>query len=1274
MLALSAAANVHAGSHVWSGAGANANFSTAANWASGGVPAAREANVILVFPLLAANRSPIQNIASLGIDQIVVHGDGYTFGASAGNDYFLRGTAAVDLENNTSSATVFTAPVVLNGGEVVVHGTNGAVTFSGVLSGSGALRIDGPTVELGGTAANTYAGATTLQDGLLHLSKPSGVTAVPGALHIGHPVAGSPFPLDDVILDAPNQIADGAEVTIHRSGRLLLDGQGETIGTLEMTGGSVETGFGQLTLGGNVHVSAPSLEFAAIGGNLSLGSQSRVFDVDAGCHLRVSAAISGAAGVGFTKQGPGSMELYDRPNSYGGLTTVANGRLSAYGANATFGTTAAGTVVSAGATLQLSWADIGNEPLQLNGDVPGVPGADGAVFVAHGSSSWAGPVSLPGDVTNTIHVLTVDMTFSGVISGPGSLRLIGELVNGNYTSCILAGAGANTSSGRTLVELGDLELNKTAGVNAVAGPLFVGHEIPGGASTDCRVVLRASNQIVDSAPVNVRHAGVLNAATFDEAIASLDLDGGAVMSTSGTVTLLGNVTNRGLVNDGATAFISGRLSLGSQTRTFDCLSGSYLFVVAQISGGAGAGVLKTGPAILALAGTNTYSGVTTVAAGGLYLYSDQALGSTAAGTVVAPDCLVYLSAVDVGNEPLQLNGGQFSGQLASDGTASWAGPITLNAAGEQSFYPRNGQMTLSGAISGPGRLRVVTENAKVVLSGPAANTHTGGTLVYSGELVLAKNPGVTAIPGDLSIGLNQLPAFPTSIVLSNDHQIANIAAVTLWPNSRLNLNNHSETIGSLGGTGEVETQFATLTTGGNNFTTTFAGELLGVGFVPLVKEGTGTMMVTGTNFSTGRTLVNNGRLLVHGSFAGPVWVSGAATLGGNGVVGTVAGTNGVVSPGAGPGRLNTRNVTLDAASTFRCELNGTSPGVNYDQLRATGAVILAGCTLEVTLGFASASGDQFTLIDNDGIDPVVGAFAGLPQGAQVTLNGQKFSLSYTGGDGNDVVLSHVNTPPSLSEINATPYADEGGTVHINGVVNDPDAGDAFTLTVDWGDGSAPQAFPLAAGTFSFHVDHIYADDKPGANASDSFTIHYTLTDTSGSPTLGNLNVVIGNVAPSFPQFGAVGVKTGEALVTTLTFSDPGADVWSASVDYGDGTGPQSIGVGPNRSVPIQHVFPTNGVYQVKVNASDDDTGTGTATLKVVVGLQLEIARRNAGNIVLSWPAIFPDATVQESPALPGGESWTSVAAAPALLNGKWTVTLPAADAAKFYRLIVTDAP
>ena len=70
------------------------------------------------------------------------------------------------------------------------------------------------------------------------------------------------------------------------------------------------------------------------------------------------------------------------------------------------------------------------------------------------------------------------------------------------------------------------------------------------------------------------------------------------------------------------------------------------------------------------------------------------------------------------------------------------------------------------------------------------------------------------------------------------------------------------------------------------------------------------------------------------------------------------------------------------------------------------------------LAFASAVSNWFLIVKNDGIDPVVGTFKGLPEGATANLGGAQFRISYTGGTGNDVVLTQLTTtpPPQLGNI------------------------------------------------------------------------------------------------------------------------------------------------------------------------------------------------------------------------------------------------------------------
>lgn len=189
-------------------------------------------------------------------------------------------------------------------------------------------------------------------------------------------------------------------------------------------------------------------------------------------------------------------------------------------------------------------------------------------------------------------------------------------------------------------------------------------------------------------------------------------------------------------------------------------------------------------------------------------------------------------------------------------------------------------------------------------------------------------------------------------------------------------------------------------------------------------HGTGTLTLSATNAYTGATTVTSGTLLVNGSIvtSGVTFVAGGATLGGNGSVGAVmVASSGTLSPGASAGILSTGDLTFISGTHFMVELGGTGAGTGYDQAHVTGTVDLGGAMLDVSLigGFnlTSASNATYRIIDNDGADAVTGTFAGLAEGASVSIGGVSLRLSYQGGDGNDVVLTAPSfAPPNLTEV------------------------------------------------------------------------------------------------------------------------------------------------------------------------------------------------------------------------------------------------------------------
>jgi hypothetical protein len=92
-------------------------------------------------------------------------------------------------------------------------------------------------------------------------------------------------------------------------------------------------------------------------------------------------------------------------------------------------------------------------------------------------------------------------------------------------------------------------------------------------------------------------------------------------------------------------------------------------------------------------------------------------------------------------------------------------------------------------------------------------------------------------------------------------------------------------------------------------------------------------------------------------------------------------------------------------------------------LASQGFNVTAGSTLTPTLSFAPTPGQQFTIIDNTAVpaagSPTTGTFANLPQGGtcSATYGGVTyfFQANYSGGDGNDLVLTaEAGSPPTAN--------------------------------------------------------------------------------------------------------------------------------------------------------------------------------------------------------------------------------------------------------------------
>lgn len=176
-----------------------------------------------------------------------------------------------------------------------------------------------------------------------------------------------------------------------------------------------------------------------------------------------------------------------------------------------------------------------------------------------------------------------------------------------------------------------------------------------------------------------------------------------------------------------------------------------------------------------------------------------------------------------------------------------------------------------------------------------------------------------------------------------------------------------------------------------------------------------------------------------------------------------------------------------------------------------------------------------------------------------------------------------NTKPPVAVLDGPYTSSEGSTVNMSAAgSSDPDAGQ--TLTYSW-------AFSDGGSASGVNASHTFTQDG-------TYSVTLTVTDNLGLTNTTSSSVTVGNVAPSVNAFAGATLLPGETYSASGTFSDPGSDVWTATVDYGDGTSGALALSG--QSFTLSHVYTAAGIYTVTVNVSDDDaTSSNTATVTVL---------------------------------------------------------------------------
>jgi DNA/RNA endonuclease G (NUC1) len=193
-----------------------------------------------------------------------------------------------------------------------------------------------------------------------------------------------------------------------------------------------------------------------------------------------------------------------------------------------------------------------------------------------------------------------------------------------------------------------------------------------------------------------------------------------------------------------------------------------------------------------------------------------------------------------------------------------------------------------------------------------------------------------------------------------------------------------------------------------------------------------------------------------------------------------------------------------------------------------------------------------------------------------------------------------------------PYAgSEGSTIAMSAAASLDPNGSVTAYRWDFGDGTSGSG---AAVTHTYVQDGIYL-------------ARVTVTDNDGLTDTAVAAVAVENVAPVIGAFSGASLLPGETYAAAGSFTDPGTDPWTATVDYGDGSGPSALALS-GMSFSLSHAYAAAGVFTVTVSVSDDHATT-TATQTVTVISQAQAVR----NVITTVNALAASGAISRNGAI-----------------------------------------
>jgi len=195
-----------------------------------------------------------------------------------------------------------------------------------------------------------------------------------------------------------------------------------------------------------------------------------------------------------------------------------------------------------------------------------------------------------------------------------------------------------------------------------------------------------------------------------------------------------------------------------------------------------------------------------------------------------------------------------------------------------------------------------------------------------------------------------------------------------------------------------------------------------------------------------------------------------------------------------------------------------------------------------------------------------------------------------GGVGSDTLTVTVSNQVPQISLGGDAQINEGEQLTRSGSFADPGS-ESWTGEVDYGEGAGFQSLTLNPEK-SFDLDHLYLDDG-------NFTVTVQITDELDAVGEASFQVIVNNIAPEVTLSGESSLSEGETFTGAGSLIDPGADSWTATVDYDDGQGPEPL-VLTEQTFTLEHLYPEDGIPAVTVCVTDDDGGEGCAGLTLTV--------------------------------------------------------------------------